>query len=63
MSRDTLWPRRTLYFQAVLASYDTIVRNTFLNLVVEELFYYIATAFMKLCLLSLHWHIFNVASI
>ncbi|KAL8709640.1 MAG: hypothetical protein Q9225_007424 [Loekoesia sp. 1 TL-2023] len=52
-----------LHYQALKASYDTILRNTFLNLFIEELFYCTGTAFMKLSLLAFYWRIFNVPSI
>lgn len=52
-----------IHYQALPASYLTIVRNTLLNLWVEELFYSTATVFMKLSILAFYWRIFNVASI
>lgn len=52
-----------VHYQALHWSYDTILRDTFLNLFVEEIFYSTGTAFMKLSLLAFYWRIFNIASI
>ncbi|KAL9601751.1 MAG: hypothetical protein Q9179_002774 [Wetmoreana sp. 5 TL-2023] len=63
MAYSGIWFGLGVHYQTIKASYDTILRNTFLNLFIEELFYSTGTAFMKLSLLAFYWRIFNVASI
>ncbi|KAL8640532.1 MAG: hypothetical protein Q9226_008738 [Calogaya cf. arnoldii] len=52
-----------LHYQALKDSYENILRNTFLNLFIEEIFYSTGSAFMKLSLLAFYWRIFDVPSI
>ncbi|KAL9601246.1 MAG: hypothetical protein Q9219_002651 [cf. Caloplaca sp. 3 TL-2023] len=52
-----------VHYEVLKTSYQKILRDTFLNLFVEEIFYSTGSAFMKLSLLAFYWRIFNVPSI
>jgi hypothetical protein len=52
-----------VHYQAIDAPYNLILHNFFISLFVEDIFYSLTLAFVKLSVLAFYWRIFQFTSI